>query len=49
MDGTREHHVSKISQTEKDKHHMFSLIYGIRSLKMNNKNVKQVLFGGGYQ
>jgi hypothetical protein len=37
----------KIIQTEKNKYHMFSLICKIYSLKMNDRNIKQLLFRGG--
>ena len=29
MDGPRDYHISEVSQTEKDKYHMISLICGI--------------------
>jgi hypothetical protein len=37
MDGTRDHHVKWISQNGKHKDSMFFLIYGIQSLKMDNR------------
>jgi hypothetical protein len=41
--------LNQISQTEKYKHHMFSLICGIQILKMNDSNVKPGLLGCGDQ
>jgi hypothetical protein len=37
------------TSAKEDKHHMFSLICRIYSLKMSNRSVKQFLFGGRYQ
>jgi hypothetical protein len=47
MGGKEDLMLSEIRQTEKDKYHMFSLIYRMESLKRNDRNVKQVLFGVG--
>lgn len=38
MDGPRDYHTSEVSQTEKDKHHIISLIWG-NLIKMIQKNL----------
>lgn len=39
MDGSPGHFANEVNQTEKDKHHVISLIYGI--YKQNKSKIKQ--------
>ena len=36
MDGLRDYYVNEVSQTEKDKYHMISLIHGILKIIQRN-------------